>query len=144
MKRLLILFFFGSLIIEYANGCTCLDLTLQQKFCNSDFVIKIHLKDIAKMEDSGMYIYHVDILETYRATDEAEKAFKFQFLVTTPFESICGLDLKSDHVAIVGGEIRDGTPEISMCSFHIENSEEMEAEYVNLRENFPKNCTASN
>ncbi|XP_057333782.1 tissue inhibitor of metalloproteinase-like [Microplitis mediator] len=143
MKEFLLLFFLGSLIIEYTNGCSCRDLSLQHLFCNADFVIKIQLKDIAKMEESGKYIYHVDISETYRATDEAEKALKVKFLVTTPFDGMCGLDLRSDHVAIVGGNLRDGTPEISICDLHIENSEKMEAEYVNLRENFPKNCTAS-
>ncbi|XP_053595896.1 metalloproteinase inhibitor 3-like [Microplitis demolitor] len=143
MKQFLILFFLGSLIIGYTNGCSCLDFSLQQLFCNSDFVIKIQLKDIAKMDGSGNYVYHVDILETYRVTDEAEKALKVKFLVTTPFDGMCGLDLRSDHVAIVGGDLRDGTPEISICGLHIENSEKMEAEYVNLRENFPKNCTAS-
>ncbi|XP_057333784.1 tissue inhibitor of metalloproteinase-like [Microplitis mediator] len=143
MKRLLILFFLGSLIIEYANGCTCLDLTLQHKFCNSDFVIKVQVKDIAKMVESGRYIYHVDILETYRATDEAKERLQLNFLVTNPFDGMCGLDLRNDRVAIVGGDIRDGKPDVIICDLHIENPEKMEAEYVNLRENFPKNCTAA-
>ncbi|XP_057334354.1 metalloproteinase inhibitor 3-like [Microplitis mediator] len=143
MKRFLILFFLSSLTIDYTNGCSCAGFPLQTLFCNSDFVVKIKVTDTGKTQEPINNIYHVDILETYRANPEAVEALNLKYLLTHPDEGMCGLPLKRDQVAVVGGKIIDGKPEISFCNLHIQNPQKIEAESVNLRENFSKNCATA-
>ncbi|XP_057333783.1 metalloproteinase inhibitor 1-like [Microplitis mediator] len=140
MKRFLILFILGSLTIDYTNGCSCVGATLQDSFCSSDFVIKIKVTDTGKTQEPIRNIYHVDILETYRANPEAVEALKLKYLLTNPEGGLCGLSFNRDQVAVVGGNIIDGKPEISVCNLHIKNPQKIEAESVNLRENYSKNC----
>ncbi|XP_057335721.1 tissue inhibitor of metalloproteinase-like [Microplitis mediator] len=145
MKRILILFILGSLTIDNTNGCSCATFPLQTKFCKSDFVIKIKVTDIQKTTvlTSTTNIYHVDILETYRANAEAVEALKLKYLTTDPFRGMCGLRLRRDQIAVVGGIISGGEPAISVCRLHIKSPQEIEAQSVNLRENFSKNCTTA-
>ncbi|XP_057334549.1 metalloproteinase inhibitor 3-like [Microplitis mediator] len=143
MKRFLILFILGSLTIDYTNGCRCAFTPLQNSFCSSDFVIKIKVTDTGKTQEPISTIYHVDILETYRANPKAVEALKLKYLLTHPDGGMCGLPLERDQVAVVGGKIIDGKPEISICNLHIENPQKIEAESVNLRENFSKNCATA-
>ncbi|XP_057333778.1 metalloproteinase inhibitor 3-like [Microplitis mediator] len=143
MKRFLILFILGLLTIDYTNGCRCVFTPLQDSFCNSDFVIKIKVTDTGKTQESIKNIYHIDILETYRANPEAVEALKLKYFLTNPDGASCGLPLNRDQVAVVGGHIIDGKPSIGLCNLNIENPQEIDAESVNLRENFSKNCATA-
>ncbi|XP_057335594.1 metalloproteinase inhibitor 3-like [Microplitis mediator] len=143
MKRFLILFCLGSLTIDYTNGCNCIGFPLQTLFCSSDFVIKIKVTDTSKTEEPIKNKYHVDILETYRANAAAEEPLKLKYLITNPYEGLCGLPLERDQVAVVGGHIIDGKPEIGVCNLHIENPQKIEAASYVLRENFSEICPSA-
>ncbi|XP_008544002.1 metalloproteinase inhibitor 3-like [Microplitis demolitor] len=143
MKRFLILFILGSLTIDYTNGCSCVGFPLQDLFCSSDFVIKIKVTNTEKTPEPIRKMYYVDVLETYRANAAAEEALKLKYLITNPYEGLCGLPLDRGQVAVVGGRISDGKPEVSLCDLHIEDPQKIEAESVNLRENFSKNCATA-
>ncbi|CAD6238052.1 GSCOCG00008370001-RA-CDS, partial [Cotesia congregata] len=80
------------------------------------------------MNQSSILIYQVNILETYKATDEAKSALQLKLLTTNPILGMCGLELQRDQVAVVGGKIINGQPNIGICYLHIRNSGEIEAQ----------------
>ncbi|CAG5073965.1 Similar to Timp: Tissue inhibitor of metalloproteinase (Drosophila melanogaster) [Cotesia congregata] len=143
MNRFLLLFILNFVAVYEANACSCVGFSLQEQFCHSDFVIKVKVEDVAKMNQSSILIYQVNILETYKATDEAKSALQLKLLTTNPILGMCGLELQRDQVAVVGGKIINGQPNIGICYLHIRNSGEIEAQETNLRENFVKSCVSA-
>ncbi|KAG8035808.1 hypothetical protein G9C98_001464 [Cotesia typhae] len=128
--------------IHKANACGCMALSLEKLFCDSDFVIKVKIEDIGKMDQTSFLIYTVNILETYKATDEAKSALQYKRLPTYSVAGSCGLNFQRDEVVVVGGNIINGQPSIGFCHLHIQNSGEIEAQEINLRENFIKSCVS--
>ncbi|XP_008559670.1 metalloproteinase inhibitor 3 [Microplitis demolitor] len=141
MQRFFMLFLLSLLIVEFTNGCSCRYFLNQELFCQSHFVIKVQVTSTEKLGELEGYRYHVDILETYRATNEGKKVLELKYLETQPFNGMCGRYLRNDDVVIVGGHITsDGIPYINICGLEMIPTDDV---YVDLRENFPKNCMAS-
>ncbi|KAH0551980.1 hypothetical protein KQX54_003792 [Cotesia glomerata] len=98
------------------------------------------IEDFQTNEQSLYKTYQVNILETYKASDDAKSALKNRLLVTYSESAICGLMFKRDDVAVVSGLIMNGQPRSSICYMNIHDAEKIAAEETNLRENYIKSC----
>ncbi|CAD6245380.1 GSCOCG00013674001-RA-CDS [Cotesia congregata] len=143
MIHVLFLLTLSLVAIYEANACSCVYQSHQQKFCESDFVIKMKVEDIKENNKESQYLmYQVNILETYKASAAAKSALKNRVLVTYSDSGICGIPFWRDDVAVVSGFVINEQPHISICDMHIYNAEKIAAEEMNLRENYIKSCVS--
>ncbi|CAH1774774.1 unnamed protein product, partial [Owenia fusiformis] len=112
---------------DSAEGCTCYDNHPQQKFCESDFVIKgaiRNVKQFGQNDRSGrmprVYVHKVRIHQIFKSTYELP--YENIRIVTPQAGSECGffLDASKTEFVFMGNFNDNGEAVMNRCSFYYE------------------------
>lgn len=75
-----------------------------------------------------------------KATDGASKALESNMLFDFGGGTSCEVPLERDGDYVLGGKVHDGMAKIHLCYLLINDIDQINNEYKNLRENYVKNC----
>ncbi|XP_050979007.1 metalloproteinase inhibitor 3-like [Labeo rohita] len=93
---------------QVAEGCRCIQRSPQQKYCNSDTVIRANITGQVKSTNSGT-TYGIKLIKTFKQTDNKPVQF-----IHSP-QTSCGITLKNGEY-LLGGSVMDGVMGVNLCS----------------------------
>lgn len=99
--------------VAFAQGCSCQPNHPQAQFCNSQFVILARVKREYTYNDTR--VYKVRIRKEYKMSEKGQVALKSGRLLTSTWESACGVGLKIGKVYVIGGKIQSLKAHINLC-----------------------------
>ncbi|XP_044157442.1 metalloproteinase inhibitor 2-like [Bufo gargarizans] len=105
---------------ELTEACSCIISHPQEKFCNSDVVVRAKVISEKRISSPG----HMDDTKQYQI--KVMKVFKGDTMtiyhlqyVSTPSESAaCGTTLQNQKEYLLGGNMYNGTVRIYLCGLH--------------------------
>ncbi|XP_056635261.1 tissue inhibitor of metalloproteinase [Diorhabda carinulata] len=115
-----LLFTFGCLcsIIVYSNACSCMPQHMQERFCESDFVILARVKREHIIGDRR--VYKVRVKKEFKTSEKAIIALKSGKLMTAAQDSLCGVNLDIGKTYVLSGRIYALRAQVNLCGIHTE------------------------
>ncbi|XP_020298685.1 metalloproteinase inhibitor 3 isoform X2 [Pseudomyrmex gracilis] len=147
MSQLLLLMHFLLLTVLLAPvqrvaACSCMPMHPQSKFCHSDFVVVVRVKNITTKHSVGDYeiAYKVKINRVFKSNPKADVALMQNLLWTPSSDALCGVTLNVGETYVVDGRIFSGKPFISICGLSIRWAETTSRQRKGLRQLYQQGC----
>ncbi|KAF5278332.1 hypothetical protein FQA39_LY05821 [Lamprigera yunnana] len=99
--------------VAIAQGCSCQKNHLQTQFCNSQFVILGRVKREFTYGDTR--VYKIRIRKDLKMNEKAKVALKSGRVLTSTWDSLCGVKLEIGKVYAIGGSIQSLKAHINLC-----------------------------
>ncbi|XP_043477574.1 metalloproteinase inhibitor 2 [Leptopilina heterotoma] len=102
------------LSVKEAEACSCVPAHLQTKYCLSDFVAVIKVKEVKRGNDTSPTLYMVKVKRVFKNSQGTNLVLEDE--IYTPVSSAaCGVYLELNKNYVVGGRWEFGRPFISLC-----------------------------
>ncbi|RXN31962.1 metallo ase inhibitor 3-like protein [Labeo rohita] len=100
---------------QVAEGCRCIQRSPQQKYCNSDTVIRANITGQVKSTNSGT-TYGIKLIKTFKQTDNKPVQF-----IHSP-QTSCGITLKNGEylLGVIQAKITGQVKETKLKSYSFE------------------------
>ncbi|XP_060066226.1 metalloproteinase inhibitor 3-like [Ylistrum balloti] len=145
--RMTLLLMVAVTLVAMSLGCYCGLRHPQQIFCESDFVVKVHVMEMEEVYDNSIprhsfplqVVYTVDIDKVYKQSDKFNNADHLH-LLTGGSEGTCRQDLQVGHSYVIMGNVHDGSMHLHLCDWTSRVEDLTEHRIRGLRYKYRKGC----
>lgn len=141
-KRLLLSIFAAALLIlifstAETDACSCYPTHPQTSYCNSEYVIVARILRKSNRRINNQIIYKIDIVKTYKASENATRFLKQSRLMTAPNDGLCGINFKIGQLYAIAGN----SQKVGLCQYIKEYSQMTQVEKRGIAGAYKKGCT---
>ncbi|XP_051166339.1 metalloproteinase inhibitor 3 [Leptopilina boulardi] len=106
------------LTVKKTEACSCAPGHIQSKFCTSDFVAVIKVKEVVQGNNSDPTLYRVKIKRVFKNSKDTNLVLEDE-IYTPSSSAACGVYLELNKNYVVGGSLERGKPFINLCGMVI-------------------------
>ncbi|KAL3269078.1 hypothetical protein HHI36_008161 [Cryptolaemus montrouzieri] len=128
-----------ALLVDYSAACSCRGSHPQEHYCNSDFVILARIKRQRVVNDT--LVYKIRIRKGYKISEKAYVALKSGRIVTSKYESSCGLQLEIGKLYAITGRVLSLKAHVNMCGYAEKWENITKRQRKGLRKMYRYGCT---
>ena len=104
-EKIILSLVFVFCLISSTNACNCTRSPIEDKLCNSDFVMRVHIRSDFKRIDSVYGYYRIRIRNIYKFNNGCEQAFVSNHLYSS---CQCNPNFSSHEDYLITGRVKEG------------------------------------